>query len=847
MDPEESQLTTSQEQTEVVASPPPSPKTGRSATSRVRASMSTSKTKWIVGGSLGLGGIMGILGVLFFLLLFKNVHIKNLFLDYEFAKYNRAFRNRLEQAVNDPEANPNGTAESTVQPTDSPEVAINDVEASKIKDLKTNSNTMEDTVAQTEAFDQSTAGSIGSVDGELGIDSSVPDESGKSDTQAAKDTNTSIKDEIAQGETAQSTPNPAVKDAVDEASKAIDEGAAPAATAESAGAGFARGLNNIVSKATGPFLFATIGCIARDIYVTGYKAVAQIKFAGLAKSAATVNKYADCQKLGKCSLAQIGAVSKKFDNGSESFTQSAAYQRAAGQPVTSANPDLDPNMRPVPQLGGSSGLPNSINTALSIADNVNSVLTKIPLISSGCAIILNPTTQIAAAVANVGIAIFGVATDTVDFGASTVAQAAVTSAGVIFASKAGKALALDAALHYGGLVFKQNFSPVQWGNMMGAGDKALATSACAVNGCRPLTQPENTQLALAIHADDIKTARQKGIAYRLFSPKNPTSTLGLLADRTPSSPGAMTATIGRFFATLLNPGHALKSMFALINPARPAWAADISYNTYGIPDYGFTDAELNQWGVVENSRWVQQYVTQQQKADFDKCFDPAQTKTADLLTGDGNGGACNGYNDQGNANHTAFLHYRLYKLDQRVTQDLVLLNNNQGSSNTTATTTTGGTGGCINPFTDPGWALNRIDQGVDYDPATALPVKAICDGQITSTIGTLGSGWPGGVYMNIKISTPGQFQGKCYFVAEHLTNYLPAGTNVVAGQTIATALPGSPNTEWGWSQGVQTPATQGSEGVATEGGKAFDRFIASLGGPNHNLGAGPLYAGATCP
>ncbi len=410
--------------------PLPAP-SGKGSKSKLKGKlMSSSKTKWIVGGTLGLGGLAGIAAILFFLILFKNVHIKTLFLDYEFAKYNRAFRNRLEQSITDPEASPSGTAESTVSPTDTPEAAIKDMDPAKVKEIKADSSALKETVAQVEAFDASTGGTMGAVDGELGIETSLPDEGGKSSEEAVKDTEKALKEEVGKGETAKKAPNAAVDEAVKDAGKALEEGAAPEAAAKAASGGFVRGMNSFFSKATGPFLFATVGCIARDIYITGYKAVVGMKFSGLARSAAFVNKTADCQKQGKCSMDQIGTVAKKFDNGKESATQSAGYARATNQPVTSATPDLDPNLRPTPRLAGSTGNPD-IDQALAIADGINSI-SNLPLIGDVCGIVLKPATQIAFAGLNIGAVVLGLVTDTVDFGASTAVQAGAITAGIMF-------------------------------------------------------------------------------------------------------------------------------------------------------------------------------------------------------------------------------------------------------------------------------------------------------------------------------------------------------------------------------------------------------------------------------
>jgi len=161
------------------------------------------------------------------------------------------------------------------------------------------------------------------------------------------------------------------------------------------------------------------------------------------------------------------------------------------------------------------------------------------------------------------------------------------------------------------------------------------------------------------------------------------------------------------------------------------------------------------------------------------------------------------------------------------------------SASTTATA--GPITGCTNPITDPRWRPARTDQGVDYTEDSNIPVKAICDGTVLETSG---SGWPGGYFIMIKISS-GPYAGKCTYVAEHLSNVIAVGSKVTAGQTIATTLPGYPWTEWGWAAGPQTPSTRGAD--VTPGGEAFARFLRHLGAKTlANPGAGPEYAGASC-
>ncbi|GEM_PF-2233430 len=171
---------------------------------------------------------------------------------------------------------------------------------------------------------------------------------------------------------------------------------------------------------------------------------------------------------------------------------------------------------------------------------------------------------------------------------------------------------------------------------------------------------------------------------------------------------------------------------------------------------------------------------------------------------------------------------------------------NSSCPDTSAPTTGGPISGCTNPITDHRWQPARTDQGVDYVENANIPVRAICDGTIVETDG---GGWPGGYFVIIKMSA-GPYIGKCTFVAEHLSNVLPKGTKVKAGQQIATTLPGYPWTEWGWAAGPQTPSTTyngAADGSSMPGGKAFARFLRHLGAKTQqDPGPGPEYAGSNC-
>jgi hypothetical protein len=134
----------------------------------------------------------------------------------------------------------------------------------------------------------------------------------------------------------------------------------------------------------------------------------------------------------------------------------------------------------------------------------------------------------------------------------------------------------------------------------------------------------------------------------------------------------------------------------------------------------------------------------------------------------------------------------------------------------------------IDPFTDEGWEPARTDMGVDWIPVRRLPVLAIGDAVILGSDGH--SGWPGKHIIWYQLRD-GSHAGDVIYVAEHLTQLLPTGSVVRAGQRIATALPGSPWTEWGWADEYGSPRAYPCyrEGRQTNSGKEMARFMQSLG------------------
>lgn len=145
-----------------------------------------------------------------------------------------------------------------------------------------------------------------------------------------------------------------------------------------------------------------------------------------------------------------------------------------------------------------------------------------------------------------------------------------------------------------------------------------------------------------------------------------------------------------------------------------------------------------------------------------------------------------------------------------------------------ATVTSGGinvtnSAGLSNPI-GKGLVRGRIDEGVDFTGSG--PLYAMGDGSITEVIG---SGWPGGIYINLKMDN-----GQDVYYAENITPMVVVGERVKAGQQIGHANGFYPYIEIGFGTGQpQTAAASShySEGQQTSEGQGMASLLTSLGAP----------------
>jgi hypothetical protein len=668
---------------------------GNKITQAAKSGGSKSKWKMIagIGGSLGL--LFSILVIFFLLMLFKNIHIKNLFMDYEFAKFNRSFTSRLNKAIDD--AGSSGTSETNVSSEASPIEQLDGVNAAEVDKIKTDEAARARANAEIETLDQSLSGTGGDVASpeDLDLSRNVADEAGKPADVIKTDTENSIREETNKG-AAKELPTEELKNVAKETEQGVAENKPPDVAVNDAIA------KTKFGETAGDFakdygvVILTLACIGRDIYKQAADTFAKLKLGSLAQTATTTAKYADCQKENKCNLTQISTVAGQFDNGKESFTQTAAYQRAAGQPVT--GPDLEDAKKISPQL-----IPGDLGKIINIAADVRGE-------QEFCSVLLNPQVNFAANAIAIGVKI-----GTSDIGVGEVVTALEGAAAIAIGSQVVKALAIDAVMHYGNLMFAGKQSPIQMGNAMGAGSKALAADTCRTDGCHQLTPEQNQNIQAAINADREVQYSKQSLAYKMLSPHNPYSTMGLVVDHLPTTPGAVTARLSQFMASIFNFNlFATKSRLALNQLFHPmnALAANgvtVESNTYGIPDYGFTDEELNRWSIRDNAQYVDSH-----KADFDKFY--AKCMKSNF------GAALTKPDAECSANDEQHQRFHIYALDRRVTHDLVLRYNKQTGNTRNGSSSPAAAGAAI---TGPVYLLgdsisNRASQsGLDAQMTTA--------------------------------------------------------------------------------------------------------------------------------
>jgi hypothetical protein len=155
--------------------------------------------------------------------------------------------------------------------------------------------------------------------------------------------------------------------------------------------------------------------------------------------------------------------------------------------------------------------------------------------------------------------------------------------------------------------------------------------------------------------------------------------------------------------------------------------------------------------------------------------------------------------------------------------------------------------GYVNPFKDAHVQIGRIDEGVDYHGHG--PILALGDCVV---YGLGGGGWPGGHYINLRL-TSGRHAGRFVYIAEGVVPRVSVGRRLKAGEVVCefgwNAAPGLfPGIEFGWSSNVTnltwasvTHRTGPPPYSNTPPGLAFARFLHAIGCPAPPVGSGPEF------
>lgn len=541
----------------------------------------------IWGGTSGLA-IAGSIALFFFwLMLFKNVHIKNLYVTYRWAQFNRGITRSLKQELTKAKEagkTPRGNADTTISENATPAEAIekaniNEVGADKLDPA--NDVDIDKAAKEASSTQQSIEGS--SQEALKGLDVERTVKPAANAEEAAKN----VADDIADAGTSDELkPKGKLSEGAEDAKK-LEEGgkSAKAAANEAAdtiikggGSGFAEA----VQKATGPFVIATFYCIFRDIYVEAKKEINQIMLGGASTVAQEVNKTADCQKLGQCSLDQAGAVANKFDDGKETASVTCGWKYAEGSDTTGCV-KIDPKYTInalSDRVGGTGG------DAIQIADQTLDIKSyKVGPVSVGpkefCPTIMNSWVQGGVAIANFA----AIVASGGSWGAA--GEAVATGVGAAAATAGGKALIAHAILTYSGGLFKE-LSPHDMGNLTDMGNLAAASATCKAAGCVKATPKQAAMLNQEYRQEKIAKNKNRSVLAKFFDTQSSDSVLVRTALNTPTTPKAVVGRIGTMFASMTNPLklNATLGKTSLAFSGGTAMAADaLDNNPYGIGEY----------------------------------------------------------------------------------------------------------------------------------------------------------------------------------------------------------------------------------------------------------------------
>jgi hypothetical protein len=660
------------------------------------------KKKLIIGGGGLLVALIPLILLIAFLLLFKLNDIEKLYIDYQFTKVDRAMGARAREMAEETKAaqsskglNNDDTTE--VDPNAPLSEQIDDLNTTQINEIANDPSALSQTEGQMQDASLSDADLGAETDTEFGVDRDVPkiddtDADGTTKTEAEMESEVKASDRAAV-QTGTSVTGP-LSDASNDIENEVKDGVDPD-TALADNATKAASVFNATSKISTVALATTFYCITKDTYDQATaKGLTNTRINELVRLASRTFTAADAEKLGNLSLGQVGAYNNLFDSGGQSYTQSASYKRATDQPVNTdqGSSGFNPDLSPVAMPFG----PANINGALAAIEGA----LNIPGGAGTCNVLLNPVTQVTEAVVeNIGVAIGAIFSDggdeAVSLSAREVLDETISQIGQSLVSKqfikgGAKTLAYSEAISLiSGSVASNSAAatttgteaPISRANKTDVGTDVLAQENARLMGGRKLSPAESQSDATkeTTYEND-----HMSLADHLIDIGNPNSVGAMTLAAIPTNPATAFKQFGDYLATVFTPSFWSSAILG----GGKAQADDATGDPYNIPQYGFTDAELSKYNMIDNANYVETHPEIAQK--YSSCFQGGSGAFVDSAEGV-NDALCNPPDPDG-AENSDLLRYRIYLLDKHVVKDFAILYNktpDTGGASTSAACTSG--------------------------------------------------------------------------------------------------------------------------------------------------------------
>ena len=548
-------------------------------------SLAKNKKYFIAGGSL-LGLLIPIIAFFLWMSLFKSVHIKNLYVSYRWAQFNRglnqALKSQIDYAKANAEARPAGTADTVVSPTD----PVEKISADTNSDFDPNTVDPDIESERVSSVDKSVAeGSYAEVAADAGVDGKVaaieadgdtPEERAQSETDSAR---ANAEADLSGEGLAIDDPPATIKEGVDEAKAQREAGKTPTQA-------ISEGVNKVLgtkafAKASDIVFATTMYCIFRDVYKSARDQLVKIPMVGALATFQAEAKVADCQKLGKCDANQIGAMNERFDNGEESYTEACGAARAE-QTSKPGCVEIDPKFVVdglAQEVGGAGGFAlNSMDELLDPPDvkvelgplKVN--LTSETFIDQGCSLVMDPFFQGAVTLAE------GAALVTSGGGWKAAARAGRGAVASFIGTAGGKALIATSIAKHSDTLY-DSLTPVELGNLMDMGSLVAASGTCAKSGgCPTVSGEELARLDLEYRQERIAKNSKRSTFEKFFDTESTDSVAARIALNTPTTPKAIMGRVKTVIASITNPvklNLALGNNSLAIAGTQTAYAADL--------------------------------------------------------------------------------------------------------------------------------------------------------------------------------------------------------------------------------------------------------------------------------